>query len=60
MDKQIFWIGLFMQSVNVVLLLAFFIPWTPDLFVKVVLGVLYGLFNIASIVFMIIGLASKK
>ncbi len=60
MNKEIFWAGAFMQIIHVFVLIALFVPWTIDLFVKIVLGTLYGLFNIASIILIIVGLASKK
>ena len=60
MNKEMFWAGAFMQIVHVVILVALLVPWTIDLFVKVILGSLYGLFNIASIILITVGLASKK
>ncbi len=60
MNKEIFWAGAVMQIIHVFVLIALFVPWTIDLFVKIVLGTLYGLFNIASIILIIVGLASKK
>ena len=60
MNKEMFWAGAFMQIVHVGILVALLVPWTIDLFVKVILGSLYGLFNIASIILITVGLASKK
>jgi len=56
MRKEMFWSGITMQSFNLVALAIIFVPWSLDLIIKVVLGSVFVLFNIASLLLIILGL----
>lgn len=60
MNKELFWTGLIMQLVHLVALAVIFINWDLQLIMWVILGTVYALFNIASVIFIIVGALTKK
>ena len=60
MNKQMFWSGIIMQIANLSVLAILFLEWNIRFILMVLLGSVYALYNIASIIFIIIGLVNRR
>jgi hypothetical protein len=60
MNKEMFWVGVIMQIVNLVILSIFFIEWNFEFVMDLIICGSYLLFNLTSLAFILFGCISKE
>lgn len=61
MDKQLLFVGLGFQVVNIIGIIIYGLSfYPPELITLILVGIIYALFNITSFVLIIIGLLKNK